>query len=53
MLVKDRNLRERIQKVQKENKRVVKVVEELKKMGMKSLQDEKWLIKKGVVIKEG
>ena len=52
ILVKDRNLRERIKKIQKGNKKVVKVVEELKRVEIKSLQDEKWLIKERVVIKE-
>jgi len=37
MLVKDRNLRERIKKAQEGDKKVVKAVEELKKAGMKSL----------------
>jgi len=37
MLVEDRNLRKRIKKVQKGDERVVKLVEELKKVGIKSL----------------
>jgi len=37
MLIKDRNLRERIKKAQEGDKKVVKAVEELKKAGMKSL----------------
>ena len=36
-LVEDGNLRERIKKVQKRDERIVKVVEELKKAGIKSL----------------
>ena len=52
MLVEDGNLRERIKKAQKGNKKVVKVVEELKRMGIKSLQDEKQLIEERVVMKE-
>ena len=52
MLVEDGNLRERIKKAQEGNKKVVKVVEELKRMGIKSLQDEKQLIEERVVMKE-
>ena len=40
MLVEDRSLREKIKKVQEEDKKVVKVVEELKRVGIKSLRDE-------------
>jgi len=39
-LVEKENLRERIKRAQKEDKRVVKVVEELKKTGVKTLRDE-------------
>jgi len=37
MLVEDRNLRKRIKKAQEGDERVVKLVEELKKVGIKSL----------------
>jgi len=40
MLVEDRSLRERIKKAQERNEKVVKVVEELKRAGMKSLRDK-------------
>jgi len=40
MLVEDRSPREKIKKVQEEDKKVVKVVEELKRVGIKSLRDE-------------
>ena len=53
MLVEDRNLRERIKKVQKEDKKIVKAVEELKKAGMKNLRGKEWLIEEGVVMREG
>jgi len=49
MLVEEGNLRERIKKAQKGDKRVVKTV---KKAGIKTLKDEKWEIKDGVVMKE-
>jgi len=40
MLVEDRSLREKIKKAQEGDEKVVKVVEELKRAGMKSLRDE-------------
>jgi len=40
MLVEESNLRKRIQKVQKGDEKVVKVIEELKKAGMKTLREE-------------
>ena len=40
MLVEDRSLREKIKKVQEEDKKVVKAVEKLKRVGIKSLRDE-------------
>ena len=52
-LVKEGNLRNKIKKTQKGNKKVIKVVEELKKAGMKILRDEEQIIEEGVVIKEG
>ena len=51
-LVENGNLRERIKRAQKGDKRVVKAVEELKKVEIKNLWDEEWLIKEGVVMKE-
>jgi len=53
MLVEEENLRERIKRAQERDKRVVKVVEELKKAGVKTLRDEEWKIEDGVVLKEG
>ena len=52
-LVEDRSLRKKIKKVQEGDKKVIKVVEELKRAGMKSLRDEEQSIEKGVVMKEG
>jgi len=40
MLVEDGSLREKIKKVQKGDKKVVKAVEKLKKVGIKSLRDK-------------
>jgi len=52
-LVKEENLRERIKKVQEDNEKVVKAVEELKRAGIKILKDEEWEIEEGLVMKEG
>ena len=40
ILVEDKSLREKIKKVQEGDKKVVKVIEELKRAGIKSLRDE-------------
>jgi len=53
MLVEEGSLRERIKKMQEGDKRVVKVVEELKKAGIKTLKDKEWEIEEGLVMKEG
>jgi len=52
-LVEEGNLRERIKKAQEGDERVVKVVEELKKAGVKTLRDEEWEIEDEVVLKKG
>jgi len=52
-IVEERDLRERIKRVQEKDERVVKAVEELKKAGVKTLRDEEWEIDNGVVLKEG
>jgi len=39
-LVEEGNLRERIKKVQEDDEKVVKAVEELKRAGIKTLKDE-------------
>ena len=38
--------------MQKGNEKVVKVIEELKKAGIKTLKDEEWEIEDGIIIKE-
>ena len=45
-------MREKIKTAQKEDERVVKAVEELKKAGVKMLRDEEWEIEDGIVLKE-
>ena len=52
MLIEERNLKERIKKAQEGDKKVVKVVEELKRAGIKTLKDEEWEIEDGIVMKE-
>jgi len=53
MIVEEENLRERIKTAQKEDERVVKAVEELKKAEVKTLRNEEWEIEDGIVLKEG
>jgi len=52
ILVEEGDLKERIKRTQKGNKKVVKAVEELKKTGIKTLKDEEWKIEDRIVIKE-
>jgi len=52
-IVEEGNLRKRIKKVQEEDEKVVKAVEELKKARVKTLRDEEWEIVDEVVLKEG
>jgi len=51
-IVEEGNLREKIKKAQEGDKRMVKVVEELKKAGVKMLRDKEWEIEDRVVLKE-
>jgi len=51
-MIEEGDLKERIKRVQKEDERVVKAVEELKRVGIKTLKDEEWEIKDGIVMKE-
>ena len=53
MLMEEENLRERIRKAQEGDEKIVKVVEELKRAGIKVLKDEEWEIENGIVLKEG
>jgi len=52
-IVEKEDLKEKIKMAQKEDERVVKAVEELKKAGVKMLRDEEWEIESGIVLKEG
>ncbi len=42
----------RIKEVRDKDEEVIKVVEEIKKAGVKTLRDEEWQIEKGLVLKE-
>ena len=52
IMIEEGDLKERIKKVQKGDKRVVKAVEELKRAGIKTLKDKEWKIENEIVTKE-
>ena len=52
MIIEEGNLKERIRRAQKGDKKVVKAVEELKRAGIKMLKDEEWEIEDGLVTKK-
>jgi len=52
-IIEEENLKEKIRKVQKEDEKVIKAVEELKKAGIKTLRDKEWEVEDGIVMKEG
>ena len=43
----------RIKEARDKDEEVIKVVEEMKKAGVKTLRDEEWQIEEGLVLKEG
>jgi len=51
-MIEKGDLKKRIKRAQEEDKRVVKAVEELKRVGIKTLKDEEWEIEDGIVMKE-
>jgi len=51
-MVEEEDLKERIKRAQEGDERVVKVVEELKRAGIKTLKDKEWEIEDGIVMKE-
>jgi len=53
MMIEEGDLKERIKRAQEGDEKVVKVVEELKRAGIKMLKDEEWEIEDGIVMKEG
>jgi len=53
MLIKEKNLRERIRKVQEGDGKIVEAIKGLKGAGIKALKDEEWRVKDRIVLKEG
>jgi len=51
-IIEKENLKKRIKKAQKGNEKVVKAVEELKRVGIKMLKDKKWKIEDGIIMKK-
>jgi len=51
-IIEKENLKKRIKKAQKGNEKVVKAVEELKRVGIKTLKDKKWKIEDGIIMKK-
>jgi len=51
-IIEKENLKERIKKAQKGNEKVVKAVEELKRVEIKMLKDKKWKIEDGIIMKK-
>ena len=51
-IIKEENLKRKIKKVQEGDEKVVEVVEELKRAGIKTLKDKEWKIEDGIVMKE-
>jgi len=51
-MVKEEDLRKRIKKAQEGNERIVKAVEELKKVGIKALKNEEWEVEDRIILKE-
>ena len=49
----EKEIVKRIKEVRDKDKEVIKVVEEMKKAGVKMLRDEEWQIEEGLVLKEG
>jgi len=49
----EEDLLEKIKKARNKNEDVVRVVEEMKKMGVKELRGNKWKIEEDLVLKEG
>ena len=52
-MIEEGDLKERIKRAQEGDEKVVKVVEELKRAGIKMLKDEEWEVEDGIVMKEG
>jgi len=51
-IMEEEDLRERIKKAQEGDEKIVKVVEELKRAGIKALKNEEWEVEDEIVLKE-
>ena len=51
--MEEEDLRERIKKAQEGDEKIVKAVEELKRVGIKALKNKEWKVEDGIVLKEG
>ena len=49
----EKEIIKKIKEVRDKDEEVIKVVEEMKKAGVKTLRDEEWQIEEGLVLKEG
>ena len=49
----EKKIVKRIKEARDKDEEVIKVVEEMKKAGVKTLRDEEWQIEEGLVLKEG
>ena len=49
----EKGIVKKIKEARDKNEEVIKVVEEMKKAGVKTLRDEEWQIEEGLVLKEG
>ena len=49
----EKDIVKKIKETRDKDKEVIKVVEEMKKAGVKMLRDEEWQIEEGLVLKEG
>ena len=51
-IMQEEDLRERIKKAQEGDEKIVKAVEELKRVGIKALKDKEWEVEDRIVLKE-
>ena len=52
MIIEEEDLGERIKKAQEGDEKIVKAVEELKRVGIKALKDKEWEVEDRIVLKE-
>ena len=49
----EKEILKKIKEAREKDEKVIKTVEEIKKMGVKVLRNEEWQIEEGLVLKEG